>query len=97
MKYTHSYPKLKKEKYTTIRRRKFADVGDIVLERYPDGQHHAIITKIEKKSFNEIPTLLLLEDTNTKSREEAYDLLNSFYRKPIDKNEKLYIYHLKKI
>jgi hypothetical protein len=98
MKYSEKYRKLDKEEYTTIRRYSKGKVGDCVKEKYPNGTHNAKIIKIEKMSLSQIPTRLLLEDTDRETREEAIHLIQSFYYKPIDiKKEKIYVYFLRKI
>ena len=98
MKYSKDYTKLKLKKYTTIRRYPKGSVGKVVVEYYPSGKHYARITKIERKPFVDIPTDLLLDDTDTFTREEAFELIQSFYKKPIDVfNEKLYIYHMRRL
>jgi len=99
MKYSHKYSKLSVSNYTTIRRYPKGKIGDIVLETYPEGKHYAKIMKIERKALDDIYWTDLLFDTADicKTRKEAYELLQSFYKKSIDfKNEKFYIYYLKK-
>ena len=97
MKYSHNYTKLGYHHYTTIRRYSKGKVGDIVLERYPKGQHKARIVDLERKSLDNIPSHIIEFDTDCNSREEAYQLFQSFYKKPIDfKNEKFYLYLLVK-
>lgn len=96
MKYSHAYAKLRVHNYTTIRRYKKGNVGDIVLETYPSGSHYAEIVKIERKALADIYLTELMFDTDCNSRAEAYELFQSFYKKPIDyEREKFYIYHLK--
>ena len=98
MKYTHDYAKLKLSKYTTIRRYKKVNLHDIVLESFPSGCHKAQVVKIERKTLDEVDILLLLRDTDERSRTKACLLIQSFYKKPIDfKKELFYIYHLKVI
>ncbi|KYC53839.1 MAG: hypothetical protein AMQ22_00038 [Candidatus Methanofastidiosum methylothiophilum] len=52
--------------------------------------------KLENEYFTTIrryiPDGFLLKDTGRATREEAVELLNSFYKKPIAKDEKLTIY-----
>ncbi len=95
MKYSHNYTKLDYPYYTTIRRYSKGKVGDIVIEKYPKGQHKARIIEVQRKSLDNIPTHVIEFDTDTNSRGMAYELIQSFYKKPIDfKNEKFYIYTL---
>ena len=97
MKYSHDYAKLRVHNYTTIRRYSKGKVGDIVQETYPSGTHLAKIVKIERRALDDVYLTELMFDTDCNSRGEAYRLFQSFYKKPIDfKNEKFYIYYLKK-
>lgn len=100
MHYSKEYSKLNDIEYTTIRRyNKGRKVGYIVPE-YVDGtfSHYAEIKALFRRSFNDIPLKLLLKDTDCKNRSAAFDLLQAFYPKDIDKKgEKLYIYHLVKV
>jgi len=98
MKYSSNYGKLYKPYYTTIRRYSKGKMGDFVKEIYPNGVHSAQILRVERKTLNEITTEFLLADTDCKTRKEAIRLIESFYKKPIDRQrEKLYIYYLQKI
>lgn len=83
--------------YTTIRRYKKANEGDIVPETYPDGSHHARVISEIRRSINEMETKFLLNDTDCKTRKEAIELLNSFYQKLIALDEKLFVYILQKV
>lgn len=98
MHYSKKYSKLFNEEYTTIRRYPHGKVGKITPEDV-NGKllHFAKIMKIVRKPFIQIPTELLLKDTDCSYRKEAFDLLQSFYKKPINPyTEKLYIYHLRR-
>ena len=98
MKYSEDYFKLQQNEYTTIRRYKKGKVGEIVSETYPSGSHYAKIIKVEKKTLDELDEMFLYHDTGYSEREGSYKIIQSFYRKPIDfKNEKFYIYYLKKV
>lgn len=98
MKYSHDYSKLKKDKYTTIRRYKKGEIGDIQKEEYPSGNHYAIITSIKKMPLDDLPIRFLTEDTDLLYREDIYNLFQSFYPSPIDfEKEKFYIYFLKRV
>jgi len=96
LKYSHNYSKLDKQEYTTIRRYSKAQVGDIVREVYPKGNHFAKVKRVVRTTLREIPTKLLLEDTDKQTREEALLLIQSFYRKQIGIDERLYLYYLDK-
>lgn len=98
--YSKKYPKLLDNEYTTIRRYSHGKIGKIVAETFNNLflLHFAKIIKIERKPFIQISTELLIKDTNCNTRKEAFDLLQSFYKKPINPyNEKLYIYHMRKL
>ncbi len=98
MKYSHQYSKLDKDEYTTIRRYAKGKVGDIVNETYPNGEHLATITKVERVALNYIPIYILQLDTDLEEREDIYELFQSFYKKPIDfENERFYKYTLEKL
>lgn len=100
MRYSKHYTKLDKDEYTTIRRykktRKVGDIEDEVLNFH--FLHKAQIMEIVRQTFNDMSTKLLLEDTDCKTREGAFDLIQAFYGKPIDKEkEKLFIFYLKRV
>lgn len=98
MHYSKDYSKLKKNEYATIRRYPKGKLEDVKRESYPSGSHFAKITNIERKPLVQISTPFLLEDTDCETREEAVDLIGSFYQKPINYyKERLYIYYLKKV
>ena len=97
MKYTHKYSKLDKKSYTTIRRYSKGKVGKGLIENYPGGQHGATIMKIERKPLVQISTEFLLADTDCENRQDAIDLIQSFYRTPINPyKDKLYIYYIRR-
>ena len=98
MKYSNNYSKLEKNRYTTIRRYSKGKMGKNIRETYPKGWHFAKIMRIERRSLVQLSTEFLLEDTDCKTRKEAIELINSFYKKPIDENkDKLYVYYLKRV
>lgn len=100
MRYSKHYSKLDDEEYTTIRRyKKGRKVGDIEEEILNFRVLHRVrIERIIKLAFNDMATDLLLKDTDCKTRKDAFDLLQTFYLKPIDKaKEKLFIFYLKKV
>lgn len=99
MKYSKKYSKLLNNKYTTIRRYSKGKVGKTIVETL-NGTilHFAKIIKIERKTFIQISTELLLNDTGCNTRKQAFDLIQSFYKKPINPyKDKLYIYHLRRL
>ena len=67
MKYSHKYNKLNQDTYTTIRRYKKANVGDIVTETYPGGSHKALVLHEIKKSLDEIANVLVVAPDTEKS------------------------------
>jgi len=97
MKYSHDYSKLKRAIYTTIRRNPKGKVGDIVVEKYPSGEHRARIMKVERCELINVPIGVLINDTDLVERERIYELFQSFYEKPINfVDEKFYIYTLER-
>lgn len=97
--YSKKYPKLLNKEYTTIRRYSHGKIGKITVETINGFLlHFAKIIKIERKPFIQISTELLLKDTDCRTRKQAFDVLQSFYTKPINPyREKLYIYHLRRL
>ena len=98
MKYSHNYAKLDVFNYTTIRRYPKGKVGDIVKETYPKGSHYSEIVGIERRALNEVYLTDLLFDTDCDTREEAYRLFQSFYKKIIDfDKDRFYVYFMEKV
>ncbi len=98
MRYSSNYGKLYKDRYTTVRRYSKGKVGDIVPEVYPNGRHSAKIISVERKTLNELTDKFLIADTDCENRQDAIDLLQSFYPKPIDHaKERLFVYYLEKL
>lgn len=98
MKYTHNYKKLRKEKYTTIRKYNHGyKIGDVIAEIYPNGKHIAKIVNIKRETINNLPFQLLFLDTDCLTRVDVRRLFQSFYRNPIDfEKQKFYIFYLEK-
>ena len=94
MKYTYKYNKLDKPLYTTIRRYKKGEIGDIVREAYPNGYHNSKIVGAVRLELGEIPTEVLKDDADVESRKEFLALINQFYRTPITEATKVYLYIL---
>lgn len=98
MRYSLNYKKLYKDEYTTIRRYSKGKAGDTVREVYPNGKHDARIIMVQRKTINGMTEKFLQDDTDCATKQDAIDLLQSFYRKPIDHaKERLYVYYLKRI
>lgn len=100
MRYSKHYSKLDDAEYTTIRRYKKGKKVGQIEEEIIDFRviHRVMIKAIKRMPFNAIPTKLLLKDTDCKTREEAFLLIESFYMKPIDKHkEKLFVFYMKKV
>ena len=98
MKYSKKYTKLNRQRYTTIRRHPKGKRWAIVLETYPGGMHFAKIIDIRRRTFIQLSLKLLQKDTDCVTKQEAFDLFNSFYKKPINQfSEKLYIYTMQKL
>ena len=100
MNYSHAYSKLKLHNYTTIRRyRHGKKIFDVETETL-NGKvlHLSEIVGIKIKPLSQITDILLLADTDCKTRKEAYALIQSFYEKPIDfEKENFFIFYLRKI
>lgn len=96
IKFSHPYPKLDDETFTTIRRRnKGLKESEVYQIKSPKHNFSVVCTGIEKTTLADIPDRILLKDTNTKTREAAYKLLQSFYKKPIDfQDEIFYLFYL---
>ncbi|KKK73560.1 hypothetical protein LCGC14_2892620 [marine sediment metagenome] len=100
MRYSKHYSKLDEDEYTTIRRYKKSRIVGKVEEEILNYRvlHRAMIKRIVALAFNFIATDLLLKDTDCQTRQEAFDLIQAFYKKPIDKSkEKLFIFYMKKV
>lgn len=97
IKFTHDYPKLQYDEFTTIRRRDRYVVDDVYDVKSPSRSFKAQLVAKKQTTLDEIPDNELLLDTDTKSRTEAYKLLNSFYKNKIDPvNEVLTVLYFKK-
>ncbi|UJG43608.1 MAG: ASCH domain-containing protein [Candidatus Heimdallarchaeum endolithica] len=102
LKFSHLYTKIDDlqsgQTITTIRRRlKGIQINDCIYVKL-NNRYLCIakIVKIEKKKLKDISTDLLKKDTDKKTRQEAVQLLNSFYRNKITEDEELFIFYLKK-
>lgn len=94
VKFSHDYPKLERECFTTIRRRdKGLKLGESYRVKSPSHDFRAVLTNKVKIRLTDIPDRILFFDTNTSSREEAYNLLNSFYKKQLDPQEEVYLFY----
>jgi len=100
MRYTHDYSKLKLHNYTTIRRyRKNRKLLDVETETL-NGKvlHLAEIVGIKIMPLAKVSDILLLADTDCKTRKEAYELFQSFYKKPIDfEKENFFVFYMEKL
>ncbi len=98
MKYSHKYKKLEKDVYTTIRRYPKGKKGDVIMETYPGGHHKAVIHDVFRIPLSFLGTGFLKLDTDCDTRQDAIDLIKSFYKKPIDLDrEKFYVYIIKRL
>lgn len=97
MLYGKDYSKLNNDVYTTIRKHKKGNVGDIKKETYPKGSHYAKIIKVERKTLNSIDLETLQKDTDLEKRQEIYDLFESFYDKINFDKYRFYIYTMEKL
>lgn len=99
MKYSHNYPKLSMNEYTTIRRYPKGKIGDIVLEVYPAGKHFAKIVDRKRVVLANLDLGVLCADTYSHfNRTEVYALFQSFYKKRINfLREMFYMYYMEKV
>ena len=98
MRYSHKYSKLDMVNYTTIRRYKKCNKGDIVRKTYPGGSHDAEVKHVQRMTLAEMSIDFLKADTDLDSREDVYNLFNKFYKRQIDIfREKMYVYYLRKV
>lgn len=94
IKFTHDYPKLDKDCFTTIRRRdKGLKVGQSYPIKSPSKKFRAVLTNKVQVRLTDIPDNILFFDTNTTSREDAYNLLNSFYKNPLNPQEEVTLFY----
>jgi DNA modification methylase len=100
LRFNNFYPKLEKNIYSTIRRRnktlkdgtKKYKVGDKYLVHINNNFNHiAQIIELKKVCLTELDEEFLKEDTNTNSREEAYELLNTIYNRDFNFDKKKFI------
>ena len=100
LKFSEHYPKLQNLYYTTIRRKHkkgmdaFEQVSVFVKDKYI---HNAIVIRHDKLVFGEIPHILFMIDTCKESITEALFKLRSFYENPINRDEIVHAYLLKRI
>ena len=100
MNYSKHYSKLDEDEYTTIRRYKKGRKVGMIEEEILNYRvlQRVRIERIVRMTFNNMTTELLLKDTDCKTRKDAFELLQAFYIKPIDKaRERLFVFYLKKI
>lgn len=94
IKFSHEYPKLDRDCFTTIRKRdKGLKVGQTYKIKSPTKEFNAVLTNRVKVRLDQIPDKILFFDTNTTTREEAYNLLNSFYKDPLLPSEKVMLFY----
>jgi len=94
--FTHEYSKLEHHLFSTIRRYDHYPVGVIHRVTSPKRKFNAILLLKVKMMLKDIPTPFLCYDTDTKTRNEALLLLNSFYNLCIAPNETLTILFFEK-
>ncbi|MGC9781739.1 MAG: hypothetical protein HZR80_21035 [Candidatus Heimdallarchaeota archaeon] len=97
--FSKNWSKLQEKQFTTIRKRKMAKIRWInkVINRATKEEFDVSCHRIDKLSLQEIPTDLLLKDTDSKTREEAITKIQSFYRKPLTDDTIFYVHYLEKV
>lgn len=88
------YSKLNNELFITLRKRKQCNVGEVVRVTIKgmDKTLFAKCLEIIPEDLDYYSDELLTYDTDTNTREEAIELLQSFYRKPILPDSRLYLH-----
>jgi hypothetical protein len=96
--FSHDYNKLKTDMFTTIRRydKPYYQVGEDIEIKSPSEEFVATIILKIKLGINEIPDIFLMVDTEKPTIDKAHELLNSFYKKPIQPEEILTILVIKR-
>jgi len=98
--FSKNYVKLHHNIFTTIRRYDRYDYGTYRVVVNCNGkkwEFEAVLLLKFKAYLSELSTAFLCYDTGAKTREEAIELLNSFYKKPIKQDEELTVLLFKKI
>lgn len=106
--YTHYYSKLDKKFHSTIRKTDKLECGKVYKERVNGKIIQEVLIMFKQKStLKDLDLRFLQNDTDCKTREEIYDLFNSFKKiiaerftyglyQPYDfDNDVFTIYHLK--
>lgn len=96
LKFSKDYSKLEDRVFTTIRRYDRYKVGEIVSVKTPTKQFHVLILHKFKSKAKDLHKEFLCYDTDTDNLIEAINVLNSFYKKPINDFEKMTILILEK-
>ena len=88
------YSKLNNELFITLRKRKQCDIGEHVQVTIKgmDKTLFAKCLEIIPRDLDHYSDELLIFDTDTNTREEAIELLQSFYRTPILPDTRLYLH-----
>jgi len=101
--FSYNLSKLQDEEFTTIRKQKMLQVSErrwiypaIVENRITNEIFEVQCTRIDKLPLGEIPTELLLKDTDSTTRDEAIAKIQKFYRKPLTDATVFYVHYLKK-
>jgi len=80
VKFAEDFPKLQKDYFSTIRTPpKDLRSGEIVLIKTPTTEFKGIIIRRWTAPLNDLSSVLLMDDTSMKSREDAINLLKEFY------------------
>ena len=93
------YEKLGNPLFITLRKRPLCFAGEKVKVEIKNEpiMFHAQCLQLIPLPLDEITDELLLFDTDTKTRREAINLLQSFYRKKIQPTDKWYLHILRRI
>lgn len=100
LRFSHSYDKLSSFNpvFTTIRRRKQCNLWDHVKILSPLESLYGQCIGVIEVCFKDLPAELLLVDTSphAKTPEQARILIQSFYKKMILADEKIYLHFILK-
>ena len=93
-----NWPKLDDRLFTTLRKTCYFNFNEKVQVhiRPTNKRFFATVLFKSKQELLDISTSLITYDTNTKTREEAFKVLQKFYHNTIDENTEFYLLLLQK-
>ena len=95
--FSKNWSKLQEDEFTTIRKQKYKFRWiHTVINRATKEEFDVRILSIEEYHLEDIPTDLLLKDTDSSTRKEAIAKIQKFYRKPLTDGTIFYVHYLKR-